>query len=130
MHNTSSKGEADFITVQQLPKNAIEVKTYGNYTLKGLHFHHNLFYLRNDANQIRVLRIGLTNDQYAVWLSFENKQRPIYYKKFKREYNLTHIPEPEIEYDRQQRYFRKELLSFHIEDDPEPFTWDIKPLIV
>ena len=85
----NSNQRIDQTFVDNIPEEAIEVKSYADWSFDFLYFHDNIFYVYNGINYVVKPRF---QNKRGMWFisctDTSGKQRTIYYSKFKREYDL------------------------------------------
>ena len=85
--NTNQRNDQTF--VDKIPEEAIEVKSYADWSFDFLYFHDNTFYVYNGINYVVKPRFQNKNGMYFITVCDDDGvQRSIYYSKFKREYHL------------------------------------------
>ena len=88
-HRANSNQRSDQTFVDKIPEEAIEVKSYGDWSFDFLYFHDNTFYVYNGINYVVKPRFQSKRGLWFITVTdVDGIQRTIYYSKFKREYHL------------------------------------------
>ena len=86
--NRHSHSGIEYEYIDEIPEEAIVVKSYGNHQFEDLYFYEDDFYVYNGISYRKLYRIELKNGLLIVNVrTSENKKTKIYYSKFKALYN-------------------------------------------